>query len=67
MRKLNQTALIGFIASFFLSPAGVALGLVALSQIRRNGDRGRGFAIAAIAIGAFSFLATGARVAAPVN
>ncbi|SMH31222.1 protein of unknown function [Rathayibacter oskolensis] len=49
--RYNILAIIGFIASFFVSVVGIVLGFVALSQIKRTGEKGRGLAIAAIVIG----------------
>jgi uncharacterized membrane protein len=49
--KFNVLAIIGFIASFFISIVGIVLGFIALSQIKRTGERGRGLALAAIIIG----------------
>lgn len=48
---INTMALVGFILSFFVSIAGIVCGHIALSQIRRTGEPGREFAIAALAIG----------------
>lgn len=47
----NVLAIVGFIASFFVSIVGIVLGFVALSQIKRTGEKGRGLALAAIIIG----------------
>ncbi|QHC59724.1 DUF4190 domain-containing protein [Rathayibacter sp. VKM Ac-2760] len=49
--RYNILAIIGFIASFFVSIVGIVLGFIALSQIKRTGERGRGLAIAAVVIG----------------
>ena len=49
--RYNILAIIGFIASFFVSVVGIVLGFIALSQIKRTGEKGRGLAIAAIVIG----------------
>lgn len=61
--RLNTLALTGFVLSFFSVVAGVVLGFLALSEIARTGERGRGLALAAIIIslcsaaaGAFLFL-----------
>ncbi|MCX5977123.1 MAG: DUF4190 domain-containing protein [Coprothermobacterota bacterium] len=63
--RTNSLAVAGFIsglAGFFifgvaLGPLAVVLGVVALSQIRKSGDShsGKGFAIAAIVVGALAF------------
>jgi len=47
----NVLAIVGFIASFFVSIVGIVLGFVALSQIKRTGEKGRGLALAAVIIG----------------
>lgn len=47
----NTLAIVGFILAFFVSLVGAILGFVALSQIKRTGEQGRGLAIAAIIIG----------------
>lgn len=44
-------AIVGFILAFFVSIVGVILGFVALSQIKRTGEQGRGLALAAVIIG----------------
>lgn len=47
----NTMSIVAFILSFFLSIVGIVLGFVALSQIKRTGEHGRGLAIAGIVIG----------------
>ncbi|MFJ3392596.1 DUF4190 domain-containing protein [Leifsonia aquatica] len=47
----NTMAIVGFILAFFVSIVGVILGFVALSQIKRTGEQGRGLALAAVIIG----------------
>ncbi|MBF4461638.1 MULTISPECIES: DUF4190 domain-containing protein [unclassified Rathayibacter] len=49
--RYNILAIIGFIASFFVSIVGIVLGFIALSQIKRTGEKGRGLALAAVIIG----------------
>lgn len=44
---VNRVAIVAIIAAFALPLAGVVLGLLALSQVRRTGERGRGLASAA--------------------
>lgn len=53
----NAAAVIGFIGVFFISLLGIILGHVALSQIKRRGESGRGFAIAALILGYLRFAA----------
>ncbi|MFF1878875.1 DUF4190 domain-containing protein [Leifsonia sp. NPDC058230] len=50
-RGYNTLAIVGFILSFFVNVVGVILSFVALSQIKRTGEQGRGLAIAGIIIG----------------
>ena len=50
-RRTNTLAILSLVAAFVASFVGVVLGIVALLQIRRSGDAGRGLAIAAIIIG----------------
>lgn len=47
----NVLAIVGFVASFFVGLAGIICGHIALSQIRRTGEKGRGLALAATIIG----------------
>ena len=54
----NTMAIVAFIATFFISIVGIILGFIALSQIKRTGEQGRGLALAAIIIG-FVALALG--------
>ncbi|AND15782.1 DUF4190 domain-containing protein [Rathayibacter tritici] len=49
--RYNILAVVGFIASFFVSLVGIVLGFIALSQIKRTGEKGRGLALAAVIIG----------------
>ncbi|HEV7812770.1 MAG TPA: DUF4190 domain-containing protein [Leifsonia sp.] len=50
-RGYNTMAIVAFILAFFISIVGIILGFVALSQIKKTGEQGRGLAIAAIIIG----------------
>jgi formate-dependent nitrite reductase membrane component NrfD len=60
--KTNSLAIASLVASLvgFLcwlgSIAGIALGIVAMNQIKRTGEQGHGFAVAGIAIGALSLV-----------
>ncbi|MBB4071768.1 DUF4190 domain-containing protein [Leucobacter sp. OH2974_COT-288] len=49
--KTNVMAIVGFVLSFFVSLVGAILSLVALSQIKKTGEKGRGLAIAGAIIG----------------
>lgn len=55
---MNAMAIAAFVGSLFLSVLGPIFGFIALRQIRRNASRGRGFAIAGIAIGSIGVLVT---------
>lgn len=48
---MNPLALVSFIGSFFIGLVGVICGHIALKQIKRDGGRGRGFALAGTIIG----------------
>ncbi|MDN4615378.1 DUF4190 domain-containing protein [Leifsonia sp. F6_8S_P_1B] len=47
----NTMAIIGFVLSIVVSVVGIVLSFIALSQIKRTGEQGRGLAIAGIIIG----------------
>jgi hypothetical protein len=47
----NTLAIVGFVLAFFVSLGAVICGHIALSQIRRTGERGHGLALAAVIIG----------------
>ena len=49
--KTNGLAIASLITSFFISIVGIILGHIALSQIKRTGENGRGLAIAGLVIG----------------
>ncbi|QHC56250.1 DUF4190 domain-containing protein [Rathayibacter tanaceti] len=49
--RYNVLAIIGFIAAFVVNIVGIVLGFIALSQIKRTGEKGRGLALAAVIIG----------------
>lgn len=50
-QKYNTLAIVGFILAFFVSLGGIIVGFIALSQIKKTGEKGRGLAIAGIIIG----------------
>lgn len=54
--RTNTMAVLGFVFAFFFSILGVVFSHVALSQIGRTGDGGRGFAIAGLVIGYVSIV-----------
>jgi hypothetical protein len=51
VRRTSTLSVVALVAAFVVSVAGVVLGILALVQIRRTGEAGRGLAIAAIVIG----------------
>ncbi|EYT56313.1 hypothetical protein H490_0102090 [Leucobacter sp. UCD-THU] len=55
---MNTLAIVAFIASFFVSLAGIICGHIALGQIKKTGERGRGFALAGTIIGYVSLAIT---------
>ena len=56
-RPYNILAIIGFVVSLLgFNIVAIILGAVGLSQIKKSGERGRGFALAAIWIGAISLV-----------
>jgi hypothetical protein len=48
---VNIYAVVSLFAAVLFAPVGIALGIVALRQIKRSGERGRELAIAGIWIG----------------
>lgn len=58
-QKTNGIAIAALISSFFVSVLGIILGFVALNQIKKSGEQGRGLALAGIWIG---FVAVGITV-----
>lgn len=55
--KTNTLAIVSLISSFFVSLLGVIFGHIALSQIKRTGEGGRGLAIAGLVIGYLGIVA----------
>lgn len=47
----NTMAIVGFVLSIVVSVVGIVLCFIALSQIKRTGEQGRGLAIAGLIIG----------------
>ncbi|MBK0422432.1 DUF4190 domain-containing protein [Leucobacter sp. CSA2] len=48
---MNTLAIISFVGAFFIGLVGVVCGHISLSQIKKTGERGRGFALAGTIIG----------------
>ena len=60
-------SIVGFVLSFFgFSLISIVMGFIGLSQIKKTGERGRGFALAAIIIG-FASIVIGIIVAIVVT
>jgi hypothetical protein len=56
--RWNILAIVGFILTFFIALAGIILGFIALSQIKRTGEKGHGLALWAVILG-FVFIVLG--------
>lgn len=54
----NTMAIVAFVLSFVVNLAGVITGHIALGQIKRTGEKGRGFALAGVIIGYVSLAAS---------
>jgi hypothetical protein len=52
VKQTNTLAIIAFVSSLILPPAGIVLGIIALAQIKKKGEDGKGWAIAGIVVGA---------------
>ena len=52
----NVLAIIGFILAFVFNIAGLVVSLIALSKIKKTGERGRGLAIAGVIISIVSII-----------
>ena len=49
--KTNTLAIVSLVLAFFVSLGAVICGHIALSQIKRTGENGRGLAIAGLVLG----------------
>ncbi|MBK4348352.1 DUF4190 domain-containing protein [Lacisediminihabitans changchengi] len=49
--KTNTLAIVGFVLGFVVSLGAVVVSHIALAQIKRTGEAGRGFAIAGLILG----------------
>jgi hypothetical protein len=54
--KINTLAIVSIISAFFLHLAGIITGIIALVQIKKTGQRGRGLAITGIIVGGLGLL-----------
>ncbi|GGA57435.1 hypothetical protein GCM10011490_03990 [Pseudoclavibacter endophyticus] len=50
-QSTNTMAIIALVSSFFISIAGIICGHIALNQIKKTGEQGRGLAMAGLIIG----------------
>jgi vacuolar-type H+-ATPase subunit I/STV1 len=53
--RLNTLSIAGFVLAFVANIVGLVVSVIALAQIRRTGERGRGLAIAGVVVGGFWF------------
>lgn len=53
--RLNTLAIVGFVLAFVANIVGLVVSVIALVQIARTGERGRGLAIAGVVVGGFWF------------
>lgn len=44
----NTLAIVAFVTTFLCTPAGLVCGILALGQIKKSGEQGRGLALAAV-------------------
>lgn len=51
-QRTNVLAILALIAAFVMAPAGIVLGVIALNEIKRTGEEGRGLALAGLWVGA---------------
>lgn len=57
--KTNVLSVVSFVLALVgFNVIAIVLGFVGLSQVKKNGERGRGFALAAVIIG-FAYIAIG--------
>ncbi len=47
-QSYNVLAIVGFVLAFFTTIIGLIISIIALNQIKKSGEKGRGFAIAGI-------------------
>ena len=50
-RQTNSMAIVALVGAFVFAPLGIVFGHIALTQIRRSDEDGKGLAIAGLAIG----------------
>lgn len=57
-RGTNTMSIVSLVCAFVIAPLGIIFGHIALSQIKRTGEEGRGLAIAGLVVGYVSTLLT---------
>jgi hypothetical protein len=55
-QRTNTLSIVALVGAFFVGILGVIAGAIALGQIKRTGEQGRGLAIAGIVVGALNIL-----------
>jgi uncharacterized membrane protein len=55
-QRYNVLSIVGFVLAFFISIAGLVVSIIALVQIKRTGERGRGLALAGVIISAIAII-----------
>jgi hypothetical protein len=55
--KYNVLAIVSLVSAFFVSLAAIITGHIALSQIKKTGEKGRGLAIAGLVLGYLGIVA----------
>ncbi|MFJ7289549.1 DUF4190 domain-containing protein [Curtobacterium sp. AB451] len=54
--RYSVLAIVGFILAFVVNIAGLVVSIIALTQIKKTGERGRGLALAGVIISALSIV-----------
>jgi len=54
--KYNTLSIVAFIFMFIIAPVGLILGIIALSQIKKTNEKGKGLALAAVIVGIISLV-----------
>ncbi|MGN8050866.1 DUF4190 domain-containing protein [Curtobacterium sp. 22159] len=55
-QRFSVLAIVGFVLAFVVNIAGLVVSIIALVQVRKTGERGRGLALAGIIISALSLI-----------
>lgn len=54
--RFSVLAIVGFVLAFVVNIAGLVVSIIALVQLKRTGERGRGLALAGVIISALSIV-----------